>query len=524
MNAETPITFVTNDGQHVVVPYHEGLAGLVPGAMPFDWQGSRMLVMPNGASEAKLARNLGLPVPSPILTRYDWCHTKPWDIQKITAALLAEATRCYVLSSMGTGKTRSVLYAIDYLFRNRQAKRALIVAPLSTLTPVWETEAFNLMFRHRVSVLYGSRAKRLDLLNAGTPFCIINHHGLRVIGPEVAKAGFDIVVFDELAVYRNRSTELWKSAANVVNADSVKYAWGLTGSPTPNAPTDAWAQVRLLTPVRAPRSMVAFRDQTMRQITQFKWVPRPEANSIVHRAMSPSVRYTREDVMELPECITVDRAVSLDEDARKAYTMLWDKARVITQQGDSITAVNEAVLQGKLLQVATGFIYTDKHTVYALPVTGRLKALADTLDETDHKSLVFVPFLHALHGVSNYLRSKGYDVATVHGGTSRGVRDKLFADFQRKPSPHIIVAHPQCLSHGLTLTAADTIVWYSPTTSLETYEQANARINRPGQINRMLIAHLVGTPVEKATYARLRAKARQQGCLLDLFKQQALAF
>jgi SNF2 family DNA or RNA helicase len=135
-----------------------------------------------------------------------------------------------------------------------------------------------------------------------------------------------------------------------------------------------------------------------------------------------------------------------------------------------------------------------------------------------------VPYLHALDGVAAHLRKKGYDIAVVHGGVPRSERDTIFSDFQAGQSPHIIVAHPQCLAHGLTLTQADTIVWYSPTQSLEIYEQANARINRPGQKNNTYIVHMVATHVERATYHRLKSKQRMQNCLLDLFRDQPLAF
>jgi SNF2 family DNA or RNA helicase len=269
--------------------------------------------------------------------------------------------------------------------------------------------------------------------------------------------------------------------------------------------------------------MTSFQDQTMRRVSQFKWVPRHDANEIVRTAMSPSVRFTLDDVLELPETLYVDRSVVLDTDAANAYKMLYNKARMLTTQG-TVTAVNEGILQSKLLQVAAGYIYTDSKTVYQLPSSGRLRALEDTIAETDRKILVMVPFLHALSGVAAHLRAKHYDVAVVHGGTSRTLRDKIFTQFQTTTSPRIIVAHPQTLAHGLTLTEANVIVWYSPTTSLDIYEQANARIVRPGQTAKTVIVHLTGTPVESATYTRLRAKAKMQGCLLGLFAQQELKF
>jgi SNF2 family DNA or RNA helicase len=520
----TAHTWVTADGSHVVLPWHAGLAGAVPHARTLVWRGDTMLVLPNQPEETRVARNLGLDVPAPILTRYDWAGSKPWDIQKITAALLTESVRCYVLSSMGTGKTRAVLYAADYLMRQDLAKRMLIVAPLSTMTPVWEREIFNLMLKYSVRILYGSKERRLKLLEENTPICVINHHGLKVLGDHVLSAGFDVVVFDELAIYRNKQTDLWAFANQLVCQTTTRYVWGLTGSPTPNAPTDAWAQVRLLTPWQTTRAFTQFRDQTMVRLSQFRYIPRPYANQIVQAAMSPSVRYTLDDVMELPDTSYVDRHVPLDPAAAQAYRLLYTKARMLSIGGDPISAVNAGVLQNKLLQVSCGFIYTDKGTVYALPAKGRLATLEEILAETDRKVLVLVPFLHALHGVATHLRSAGHKLEVVHGATTRAQRDRIFSDFQYQPEPRIIVAHPQTLAHGLTLVEANTIVWYSPTTSSEVYAQANARINRPGQKHKTLIVHMAGTPAERATYTALRTKQRMQDCLLELFAAQEKAF
>ena len=513
--------FISKDKQHIVVPYDAGLASIVPHARDFLWNGVKMLLFPNRVEEARIARNLGFDVPTPILTRYDWCGTKPWNIQKTTAALLTENPRFYVLSSMGTGKTRSVLYAADWLMRTKQVRRMLVIAPLSTLTPVWERELYNLVLQTRVRILHGSRDKRKELLAEGTDICVINHHGVAVMLSALVNAGFDLVVVDELAVLRNRRTDLWKAINAVISAPSTRYAWGLTGSPTPNLPTDAWAQVKLLTPARTTRTFAAFRDLTMRRISQFRWINRPEANTLVHQVMQPAVRYTRDDVMELPPCTTVERAVNLDPQAAHAYQLLYTKSRMLTQDtAESVTAMNEGVLQSKLLQVSCGYIYTDAKTVYALPMGQRMKALEEVLSETDRKVLVMVPFLHALSGISTYLRKQGHDIAVVHGGTARGIRDKIFTAFQLGASPRIIVAHPQTLSHGLTLTQANVMVWYSPTQSNETYEQACARINRPGQTVKTMIVHMVATSVERATYTRLRNKMRMQGCLLELFHEQ----
>jgi SNF2 family DNA or RNA helicase len=203
---------------------------------------------------------------------------------------------------------------------------------------------------------------------------------------------------------------------------------------------------------------------------------------------------------------------------------MFDKLRILTQSGEAVTSVNEGVLQSKLLQIACGFLYTDKGTIYSMPMVGRLKALEEVISETDRKVIVFAPFIAALTNVASHLRDKGHTVAVVHGATTRAARDKIFREFQNEAEPRIVVAHPKCMAHGLTLTAANTIIWLTAPFSHEDYTQANARIVRPSQTSNTLIVHLGGTPVEKLTYARLKSRTRMEGILLQLFHEQELVY
>src|SRR5262249_3194568 len=138
---------------------------------------------------------------------------------------------------------------------------------------------------------------------------------------------FRVFVIDELAVFRNRRTGLWKSAAAIVN--QTEWCWGMTGSPTPKAPTDAWAQIHMLTPGNTTRTWVRFRDLTMRQVTQFKWLRRQGAQALIHQQMQPSVRFALEDVAELPETTYRQIQVPLEPEAQRAYKMMFDKMRLL---------------------------------------------------------------------------------------------------------------------------------------------------------------------------------------------------
>jgi SNF2 family DNA or RNA helicase len=518
--------FVTNDAKWIVVPWNETLANLVPTARDFAHHGQRMLLLPNEHAEAKVARQIGIAVPAPVLTRYNWRGHKPWAVQKISAALLTESPRAYVLSDFGTGKTRTALWAADYLMLNDpKVKRTLIAAPLSTLTPTWESELFKLFPRAKVQLLYGDKQTRLKRLAEDADFYIINHHGLSLLREQLAARGFGVFVLDELAVFRNKKTDLWKAANAIIRGGAgIPYVWGMTASPRPKAPTDAWGQIKLLTPDTTTQTFTRFRDMTMMQMSAFKWAARKNANDIVFAQMQPSVRFSLNDVTELPPTTYRTVEVPLEPGAASAYKQMVQKMITLTKGGETITAVNEAALQSKLLQVATGYIYTDKHGTCRLPNQTRLDAMVEIIEANSQKVIVFCPFKHTLSGVAAELQKKKISFAMINGDTPVFQRNKVFKDFMETPDPFVIAAHPGCMSHGLTLTAASTVIWYGPINNFEIYQQANARIIRPGQTSKTTVIHLVGTPVEKLMHRRLQEKGTFQGLLLELFQQQELEF
>lgn len=179
--------------------------------------------------------------------------------------------------------------------------------------------------------------------------------------------------------------------------------------------------------------------------------------------------------------------------------------------------MNAGAVLNKLLQISAGYVYTREKEVIKLDNEERLSALVDAVNSTDRKVLVFVPFVHALNGIKEKLTAEGYDVKAVSGATPKSERDTTFNLFQNTDKVRIIVAHPQCMAHGLTLTAADTIIWFAPMPNLEIFEQANARIRRIGQKNKQQILFFSSTKAEQKMYTKLRAKQRVQDALLDMF-------
>lgn len=511
------------------VPATEQIENLFPHARVFDMDGlGRMALLPHGLQETIMLRNLGLDAPAPILSQYAFPHPRdqqPFMVQKMTAALFSTYQRCYCLNGMGTGKTRSAIWAFDYLRGNGLAHRMLVSSPLSTLDTVWRAECFRTTPHLSVGILHHpNRAKRLKVLEQDHDVYVINPDGLSVIFDELMERdGLDVFLMDELAEYRTFGTTRNKLARKL--ASKMAWVWGMTGSPTPQAPTDAFGQCKIITPSRVPKYFSHFRDQTMLKVSQFQWKPKREASDVVFRAMQPCVRYTLEDVTELPPVIERTVDVPMGPKQTKIYEEIRKDAFAAISNHE-ISAVNAGAVLNKLLQISLGYVYTDKRGIVGLDNDVRLDALADAVHSTDRKVLVFVPYTHALDGVFQRLSSSRegkIECALVDGRTSKNERDRIFTAFQFSSKFKAIAAHPKCMSHGLTLTAADTVIWFGPPPSLETFEQANARIRRIGQKFKQQILMFQGSPAERKMYKRLRQKQSLQDNILDLFAQNTEA-
>jgi SNF2 family DNA or RNA helicase len=329
----------------------------------------------------------------------------------------------------------------------------------------------------------------------------------------------DVICFDEAAAYRNARAIRSKLARMLTK--NRRYVWAMTGSPTPAAPTDAFGLAHLVTPDTAPHSFVQFRQDTMFQVSQFRWVPRKDAHETVAALLQPSVRYTLDEIVELPPVVIREVDVPLGARQKKVYDALRDHAAALLREG-TITASNGGVVFTKMLQTSIGWVYSDDNRkIIPLDNQTRIDALLDIIASADRKVIVFSPFKSATSGISVALKKEHIEFAEVTGDTSPKERNEIFTAFQGTDKYKVLNAHPECMAHGLTLTAADTIVWFGPVTKLETYDQANARITRVGQVHKQQVIKLVGTPAERMLYRRLEAKSELQENILDLLAELA---
>lgn len=506
---------------HVILPSEPRLEVLVPHAKKLRHSdGHEYLLVPHKLDESKVLRNLGYDVKPPILTAYDWCGTTPFDAQRVTAAMISMHPRCFVLNDIGTGKTRAALFGFDYLRREGAVNRLLVTAPLSTLRPTWAREVMTCLPHLKVSVLYGTRARRLRALEESADVYVINHDGVEtILGELMARTDIDMMVLDELTVYKTATTDRWKKTQRLTAR--MKRVVGMTGTPMPAAPSDVYGQARIVAPSVIPESFTRFRERVMHKITAFKWVAKHDALDTVLRTLQPSVRFKRDECYDLPDCQYVDREAELSREQAALYQQIAGECAAQVAAGE-IKAVNESDRINKLLQVALGAVLTRTKTVQSLDVTPRMRVLLECIESSASKTIVFVPYRAPIEDIRAHLESKGHTVGVVHGDVTPAQRESIFYRFMNTPDPGVLVAHPRTMSHGLTLTAASTIVWYGPPQSLEEYEQANGRITRAGQRHAQLIYHIAATKVEQRIFTRLQNRASVQGVLLELFEAQEL--
>ena len=205
--------------------------------------------------------------------------------------------------------------------------------------------------------------------------------------------------------------------------------------------------------------------------------------------------------------------------AEKYYKQL-KKEMLINAGEEMVTAVNAAAGMNKLLQISGGAVYTDTKETIQFDIKPRLNALMEVLNETQQKVLIFVPYRHTIEFISEYLEKSGVSNEVINGAVSASKRASIISQFQLSEDPRVLVIQPQAASHGVTLTAADTVVFWGPVMSVEVYLQCIARIDRVGQKNKMTVVHLQGSDVEKRMYAMLQGKVDAHTKLVDLYREE----
>jgi superfamily II DNA or RNA helicase len=439
---------------------------------------------------------------------FKYCFSVP------STFLLFRRNGC-VFASGNTGKSASVLWAADYLMEKGYIKRVLVVCPLSIMHSAWKADAFRTIMHRSVGIAHGTKDVRESVIKGHSEIVVINYDGICSVMDAIDRADFDLIVIDEYNHYKNAQTRRWKAMNKLVKANT--WLWGLTGSPASQLPTDAYGLAKLMNPSSVPKFYNAFRDDVMLKVTQFKYVPRQNAMDMVFKVLQPAIRYTKEECLDLPPRMYITREVPMSAQQKKYYKLLKEQM-IIEAAGEEISTANAAVNLSKLLQIASGNAYSDNKEVIEFDCSSRQEALLDIIEEASKKVIVFATFRHSISMLEDLMKRNNISVGVIHGQVSLTKRSALVEEFQSTSEPRVLILQPRSASHGITLTAANVVVWWTPTPSVETYLQANDRVHRAGQDAPCTVIHLCGSPVEERFYKTLEHKGNLLDDLLGLYK------
>jgi len=475
-----------------------------------------------GLDEVRVLKNLGVKnVPSPITKRYTWPgRFTPMHHQIETASFLTLHKKAFVFSEPGTGKTLSALWAADYLMNRGDVRRCLILCPLSIMQSAWLSDLNNSIIHRSAIVAHHAQAtRRIEMIQQNYQFVITNYDGLNLIANEINNDGrFDLIIVDEANAYKTVTTKRWKSLKSIIKPDT--HLWMMTGTPASQSPVDAYGLAKLVNPTGVPMFFTGWRDKVMNKMTMYKWAPKPDAKDLVHEALQPAIRFTKAQCLDLPPVLTMTREVPLTPQQAKYYNLLKDKM-LVQASGETISAVNAAAAVSKLLQISCGAAYTDDKEVVEFDSAPRLGVLEEILEETDRKVIIFALFKSTIDTIHTHLNKRGIPTEFINGTVTPPKRADIIRRFQNEENPRVLVMQPQATAHGITLTRADTVIFYGPLMSVEQYTQAIARADRKGQdSDKVTVIHIQGSPIEKKMFKALENKVSDNLLITEMFENE----
>jgi len=417
---------------------------------------------------------------------------------------------------MGLGKTVITLTAINDLKYNRfLVSRVLVIAPKKVAEATWSKEAakWDHLKLLRVVPVLGPLKKRIRALNTPGDIFVINRENVLWLVEYYRNAWpFDMVVADEFSSFKNHDAKRFKALTWV--RQHINRFVGLTGTPAPNGLLDLWAQVYLLDEGQRLKDRITkYRTRYFEKTWDgYGYKPKPGADEAIQQLISDiCVSMKAEDYLELPDCITVNVPVMLDDKAKAAYRKL-EKEMLLEVDENTIDAGSAAVLTNKLLQLCNGAVYDENHEVVEIHKC-KIEAFLELVEGLNGKTaLVFYSFQHDLARIKKALSGSGLRIREL-----KGPQDE---DDWNSRNIDILLAHPASCAYGLNLQqGGNHVIWFGLPWALELYLQANKRLDRQGQTEKVIIHRLaVEGGVDEDVIKALEDKSCTQDKLMSALR------
>lgn len=417
---------------------------------------------------------------------------KPHNYQKYCIEKVIENENIGLMLDMGLGKTIITLTAITELkFNYFEVNKVLIIAPKKVAESTWGNEIDK--WRHlkdlKISKVLGSLTKRIKALNTRADIFIINRENVSWLVDYYRQDWpFDMVVVDEFSSFKNHASKRFKALKMIKS--KIKRLVGLTGTPAPNGLKDLWAQVYLLDQgERLGKNISAFRDRYF-NYHRFGYsnfgeyeIKDGAEKAIKDKISDICISMKAEDYLELPDIVYNNIPIELDAKSKKQYEEL-EKKMVLSLDTTDIDVASAAALSGKLLQLSNGAIYDENKKVYEVHDC-KIERFLELIEQLNGKpALVFYNFKHDLERIKKVLTKSKLKVVELKTPEDEKEWNKGNID--------ILLAHPASAAYGLNLQdGGNHVVWFGLNWSLELYQQANKRLHRQGQKEKVIIHHLI---------------------------------
>lgn len=436
-----------------------------------------------------------------------------FDHQVETRNFILHNKKCFVLDEIGLGKTISALEACEELVLARKISKVLIIAPISVMEATWVDHILRFYNHRKFELLHdSSKAKRVKALNRDAHYYIINTDGIKVLFEELLEKDFDMIIIDESTTFASHKSDRTKAAWSLCNMSKAVVA--MTGEPTPNDLIQAYSQAKLIH-YDTPRYFTHFRDSIKIKLDMYNYIDKPDAIQKVWEILQPAIKHTRDDCLDLPPITFETRDIPLSKVQIKLYKEMEKDYITWLTDGEAVSAANAAVRATKLMQISAGILIDKDSNHFTIDHKARLDELDNVFNSLPRKKLIiFATFTKSINGLVEHFggRAKKIDGSV----TGKGERARIIKEFQ-EGDLEILIGQPKAISHGVNLQTSNTIVWWSPTFSNESYNQCNGRIRRAGQLRPQLVIHFQSTKIEKHVYKALARKQKVSESLLEMF-------
>jgi SNF2 family DNA or RNA helicase len=408
------------------------------------------------------------------------------------------------LFEMGCGKSLTAIATMGAAYQMGKVKRVLIVAPTSVCS-VWPKELEQYAdFKYTTAMMLGEKSKRLAALKSlevfpfeGLKIAVINYESTWRPGIKemLLKFDADLVIADESQRIKDHQTAQAKAMHEL--GDKARYKLILSGTPVQNNAIDLWSQYRFLDKTVFGGNFYSFRARyaimggfDRRQIVGYR-----NLDELIQKEHSIAYRVTKEEALDLPEQTFETRHIPLTGKAKDLYRKIKKDSFAELEGGGMVTAPTVLTKLLRLQQFTGGFIQPDESARPQHVFSGKISALDDILDDyvisAGKKLVIFCRFRPEIDLIEELLKKKKLQYACIYGDIKIEARGEIVKDFQENPKTMVFLAQIDTAGLGITLTAADTCVYYSVNFNYAAYSQSLARIHRIGQKNTCTYIHLV---------------------------------